>query len=157
MQNSDMLIKSVSEIDEAPSNFTGWCILEFDLSRVNIDRVMLNFPDLSSLIQNLQGKFPMLKHMSHLITKPTKRHVRPVKTQVSLGISPVWSVSSLSAWRKLWFLGTYWANIEDCSDLADDQGNLSLRRANIHFVGFVMRWLMGLSFSSDQLTACHLV
>ena len=27
--------------------------------------------------------------------------VRPAKTQISLGIRPVWSESSLSAWRKL--------------------------------------------------------
>ena len=34
--------------------------------------------------------------MSHLMTKLTKWHVRPVKTQISLGIRPVWSESSLS-------------------------------------------------------------
>ena len=38
--------------------------------------------------------------MSRLMTKPTKWHVRPAKTQISLGILPVWSESSLSAWRK---------------------------------------------------------
>ena len=36
-------------------------------------------------------------YMSRLMTKPTKWHVRPAKTQVSLGIRPVWSESSLSA------------------------------------------------------------
>ena len=35
----------------------------------------------------------MLK-MSFLMTKPTKWHVRPAKTQLSLGIRPVWSESS---------------------------------------------------------------
>ena len=35
--------------------------------------------------------------MSHLVTKPTKWHVRPAKTQISLGIRPVWSESSLCA------------------------------------------------------------
>ena len=40
-------------------------------------------------------------YMSHLMTKPTKWHVRPAKTQISLGILPVWLESSLSAWRKL--------------------------------------------------------
>ena len=39
--------------------------------------------------------------MSCVMTKPTKWHVRPAKTQISLGIHPVWSESSLSAWRKL--------------------------------------------------------
>ena len=37
-----------------------------------------------------------------------KWHVRPAKTQISLGIRPVWSVSSLSAWRKLWPSATHW-------------------------------------------------
>ena len=37
----------------------------------------------------------------------------PVKTQISLGIRPVWSESSLSAWRKLGSLATHWAHRED--------------------------------------------
>ena len=32
------------------------------------------------------------------------------KTQISLGIRPVWSESSLSAWRKLGSLATHWAH-----------------------------------------------
>ena len=39
--------------------------------------------------------------------------VRPAKTQISLGIRPVWSESSLSAWRKLGSLATHWAHSED--------------------------------------------
>ena len=39
--------------------------------------------------------------------------VRPAKTQISLGIRPVWSGSSLSTWRKLGSLATHWANSED--------------------------------------------
>ena len=46
------------------------------------------------------------------MTKPTKWHVRPAKTQVSLGIHPVWSESSLSAWRKLGSLATHWVHSE---------------------------------------------
>ena len=38
------------------------------------------------------------------MTKPTKWHVRPAKAQISIGIRPVRSESSLSAWRKLRFL-----------------------------------------------------
>ena len=45
--------------------------------------------------------------------KTNKMAVRPAKTQISLGIRPVWSGSSLSAWRKLGFLGTHWAHSED--------------------------------------------
>ena len=37
----------------------------------------------------------------------------PAKTQVSLGICPVWSESSLSAWRNLGTLATLWAHSED--------------------------------------------
>ena len=39
--------------------------------------------------------------------------VRPAKTQISLGIRPVWSESSLSARRKLGSLATYSAHSED--------------------------------------------
>ena len=52
-------------------------------------------------------------HMNSLMTKPLKWHVRPAKTQISLGIRPVWSESSLSTWRKLGSLATHWAHSED--------------------------------------------
>ena len=39
--------------------------------------------------------------------KTNKVSVRPAKTQISLGIRPVWSESSLSAWRQLGFLATH--------------------------------------------------
>ena len=51
--------------------------------------------------------------MSRLMTKPTKWHVRPAKTLISLGIHPVWSESSLSTWRKLGPLATHWVHSED--------------------------------------------
>ena len=47
------------------------------------------------------------------MTKLTKWHVRPEKTQIRLGICPVWSESSLSAWRKLKSFATHWAHSED--------------------------------------------
>ena len=43
--------------------------------------------------------------------KTNKMSVRPAKTQISLGIRPVWSESSLSAWRKLGSLSTHWAHV----------------------------------------------
>ena len=64
--------------------------------------------------------------------------VRPAKTQISLGIRPVWSESSLSAWIKLGSLATHLLHNEDWSDWADAQADLSLRWAHSHFVGFVM-------------------
>ena len=51
--------------------------------------------------------------MSRLVTKLTKWHVRPVKTQISLGIHHVWSESSLSAWRKPGSLAIHLAHSED--------------------------------------------
>ena len=47
------------------------------------------------------------------MTKPIKWHVRQAKTQISLGIRPVWSESSLSAWRKLVSLATHLAHSKD--------------------------------------------
>ena len=52
-------------------------------------------------------------YLSRLMTKPTKWHVCPAKTQISLGIRQVWSESSLSAWTKLGSLATHWAHSED--------------------------------------------
>ena len=52
--------------------------------------------------------------MSRLMTKPTKWHVRPLKTPISLGICPVWSVSSLPSWRKLGSLAIHWVHIRLC-------------------------------------------
>ena len=37
----------------------------------------------------------MMIETSRLMTKPAKWHVHPAKTQISLGIRPVWSESSL--------------------------------------------------------------
>ena len=75
-------------------------------------------------------------HLSRFMTKPTKWHMRPAKTQISLDIRPVWSESSLSAWRKLVSLATNWAHNEDWSDWADAQADLSLRWAHSHFCWF---------------------
>ena len=60
--------------------------------------------------------------------KTNKITVCPAKIQISLGIRPVWSESSLSAWRKLGSLATH---SEDWSDWADAQADLSLRWANM--------------------------
>ena len=42
-----------------------------------------------------------------------KMAVRPAKTQISLSIRPVWSDSSLSAWKKFGSLSTHWAHREN--------------------------------------------
>ena len=57
------------------------------------------------------GKWTQAHEPRH--DKTIKMSVRPAKTQISLGIRPVWSVSSLSAWRKLGFLATRWVHSKD--------------------------------------------
>ena len=63
-------------------------------------------------------------------------------TQISLGISPVWSESSLSAWRKLGSLPTHRVHSKD-SDKAGRMPSLIwvFAERTCHFVGFVVRWL----------------
>ena len=51
-------------------------------------------------------------NLSRSTTKSRKWPVRPAKTQISLGIRPVWSEPSLSAWRNLGSLNTHWAQSE---------------------------------------------
>ena len=69
-------------------------------------------------LQNLNShSLLMYAYLSRDMTKPTKWHVRSAKTQFSLGIRPVWSESSLSAWRKLGSLATHWADSEDSDQI----------------------------------------
>ena len=53
--------------------------------------------------------------------KTNKVSVRLAKTQISLGIRPVWSESSLFARRKFGSLATHWAHSED----SDQTGRMS--------------------------------
>ena len=94
----------------------------------------------------------MQSNLSHLMTKPTKWHVHPEKTQISLGIRPVWSVFTvrikkacvlsypLSAQQRLIRLH---ADSED----SDQTGRMPrliwvFAWRTCHFVGFVMRQLI---------------
>ena len=77
--------------------------------------------------------------------KTNKMSVRPAKTQISLGIRPVWSESSLSAvsMKKAWvFSYPLSAQRRLWSHWADAQADLNLRWAHTHFVGFVMSRLI---------------
>ena len=81
-----------------------------------------------------------LQQMSHHMTKPTKWHVRPAKTQISLGIRPVWSVFAVHRkkhWALNYLLSAQWRL---WSDWVDAQADLSLCDF-VDFVGFVMRLL----------------
>ena len=88
-------------------------------------------------------------HLSCLMTKPTKWSVHPAKTQISLGICPVWSESSMCtqsvAIKDLSFLH---ADSED----SDQTGRMPrliwvFAGRTCHFIGFVMRWLIFFSHS----------
>ena len=74
--------------------------------------------------------------------KTNKMTVPPVKTQISLGIHPVWSQSSLCAqWvaKDPSFLHT---DSEDWSDWADAQADPIFAGGTYHIVGLVMRRLI---------------
>ena len=78
--------------------------------------------------------------MSHLMTKPTMWLC-----------SPVWSGSSLSAWRKLGSLATHWAHSED----SDQTGRIPrlicvFAGRTCHFVGFVTRRLIYIYYYFNQ-------
>ena len=77
-------------------------------------------------------------HLSRLMTKPTKWHVRPAKTQIGLGIRPVslirvFAVRMMKAWTLSYPLG---AQRRLWSHWADAQTDLSLRWANMQFSWF---------------------
>ena len=85
------------------------------------------------LLRRIEKKW----HLSHLMTKmtnPTKWHMRPANTQISLGIRPVWSEFTVR--MNLGSLATHWVYSEDWSDWADAQADLSLRWAHRSFCWF---------------------
>ena len=59
----------------------------------------------------MNGKVSVQNEPWHDKTK--KMSLRPARTLISLGIHPVWSEFSVSAWRKLGSLATYWAHSVD--------------------------------------------
>ena len=71
--------------------------------------------------------------------KTNKMTVRPAKTQISLGIRPVCSESSLSAWRKLGFLATHWAHSETLIRLGGCPG-WSESSQGAHAILLVLSW-----------------
>ena len=102
-----------------------------------------------------EQKFPLVRspfrsilsqiHMSRLMTKPTKWHVRPAKTQISLGIRPVWSESSLCA---------QWV-AKDSSFLHADSEDSGWSESSLgaHAILLVLSW--GGSYVCARVTAKH--
>ena len=86
---------------------------------------------------SFQNCVEVFSYMIQRMTKPTKYHVHPAKTQVSLGIHPVWSESSLC---------TQWVakNPSFLHEDSEDSGqtwwmlccDLSLHWANLPFCRF---------------------
>ena len=71
-----------------------------ELIRVHLTPCQIN-KDSTKVKNRLDSMILFIWHMSRSTTKPTIWPVRPAKTQISLGIHPVWSESSPSAWRSL--------------------------------------------------------
>ena len=83
--------------------------------------------------------------------KTNKMSVRPAKTQISLGIRPVWSESSLSAWRKLGSLATHWAHSKD----SDQTGQMP--RLIWVFAGHTLIFLFLSSCGSSAISLFSLI
>ena len=89
-------------------------------------------------------------NLSRLMTKPTKWHVGPAKT----GIRPVWSESSLSAWRKLRSCPTHWAHSEDSNQTGWMPRLIWVFAGRTYqYVGFVTRQLI-CDWRHQVLTYC---
>ena len=106
----------------------------------------------------------MVKYqMGQRMTKPTKWHVRPMKTQISLGIRPVWSESLLCA---QWIAKDPSFLHADSEDY-DQTGWMSrliwvFPGRTCHFVGVIMPLLKWHSFTKSvhkgficKLKNCH--
>ena len=65
--------------------------------------------------------------------------VHPAKTQISLGIRPVWLELSLFAWRKLGSIATHWAYSED-SDQTGRMPKLIWDFAGLTVILLVLSW-----------------
>ena len=75
-------------------------------------------------------------HLSRLMAKPTKWHVRPAKTQISLGIRPVWSESPLCAQWVGQHSGFLHADSKDSDQTGRMPRLIRLRLAHMPFCWF---------------------
>ena len=92
--------------------------------------------------------------------EPNKMTACPAKTQISLGIHPVWSESSLCAQWIAKDPSFLHADSEDWSDWADAQADLSLRWVHIsfcwfrhevaHFFSHLVDWIIADMLASAQ-------
>ena len=94
------------------------------------------------------------KNLSLLMTKPRKWQVHPAKTQISLGIHPVWSVFA-ARMKKAWVLSYPYSTLRRLIRLGRCPGWSVLAWAHRYFVGFVMRWLI--SCKMTRILPCKVV
>ena len=86
------------------------------------------------------------RNMIRRMIKPTKWHVHPGRSAwVDLGIRPIWSESSLSAWLNTGSLSTHWAYSEDWSVWADAQENKIAVLGFLNFI-FVDPYIFGVKY-----------
>ena len=92
-------------------------------------------------------------YLNHSMTKPTKWHMHPAKTQISLGIHPDWSESSLCAQWEAKDSRFFHADSKD-SDQTGWMPRLIWVFAwhTCHFFGFVMHRLN--SFKMNIINTC---
>ena len=81
--------------------------------------------------------------------KPNKVSLRPAKTQISLGIRPVGSASSVSAWRNLGSLAVNWTHSED----SDQTG----RMPRLIWLGWCQSWSESSLGAHSFYWFCHVV
>ena len=103
-----------------------------------VDTTIGSYTTEVTMTRNLKQK----QQMSRLMTNQTKWHVRPANTQISLGIRPVWSESSLCAQWVAKVPSFLHADSED----SDQTGRMPrliwvFDGRTCHIVGFVMRRL----------------
>ena len=133
-----MIAKCITNITEFIEYFAWW---SFDSACMTVLECFLHalfriLKCLKRLLENFQIYF---FSNEPLMTKPTKWHVCPVKTQISLGICPVWSESSLCTLciaKDPTFL------LAD-SEVSDQTGRMPrliwvFAECTCHFVGFVV-------------------
>ena len=95
-------------------------------------------------LRKVSGKCKYLD-LSRDMTKPTKWVCALAKTQISLGIRPVWSVFAVRV-KKVWVLSyPLSAQWRLWSHWVDVQADLSLHWAHSHFDSFVMMRLIYIS------------
>ena len=119
---------STGPLQRKKMHSTGWCWLmplcrhySVQAHYLSIVSIILQTALISTRI--LSSLETYINHIAKPRTQPTRFELRhdktnrmsvcSAKTEISLGIRPVWSDSSLSAWRKLVSSATHWAHSED--------------------------------------------